>query len=48
MLGFLGMTDVHWVYAEGLAMGAPVAEKAMQSAYTEIEALFADNVAKST
>lgn len=43
MLGFLGMTDVQWVYAEGLAMGTEVAEKALSAAHAEIEALFAEN-----
>ena len=37
VLAFLGMTDVHFVYAEGLAMGAAVEERALASAYAEIE-----------
>ncbi|UOD51072.1 FMN-dependent NADH-azoreductase [Orrella daihaiensis] len=41
MLGFLGMTDVEWIYAEGLAMGTEIAEKAMLQAHRQIEALFA-------
>jgi FMN-dependent NADH-azoreductase len=40
MLGFLGMTDVQWVYAEGLAMGAEVAQKAMDDANTQIKGMF--------
>ena len=42
MLGFLGMTDIEWIYAEGLAMGAEAADKAMQSAHAQIQALFAN------
>ena len=42
MLGFLGMTNIEWIYAEGLAMGTEAAEKAMQSAHAQIETLFAD------
>jgi FMN-dependent NADH-azoreductase len=34
---FLGMTDVHFVYAEGLAMGPDAEQKAIASAYEEIE-----------
>lgn len=41
ILGFLGMTDIQWIYAEGLAMGAEVAEKAMRQAHADIETLFA-------
>jgi len=37
VLGFLGMTDVEFVYAEGLAMGAEVANEAMASARQQIE-----------
>ena len=36
-LGFLGMTDVEFVYAEGLAMGAEAANEAMASAQQQIE-----------
>jgi FMN-dependent NADH-azoreductase len=31
------MTDVHFVYAEGLAMGAEAEQKAFASAYEQIE-----------
>ena len=37
VLGFLGMTDVRFVYAEGLAMGADAERNAIESAYGEIE-----------
>ena len=37
VLSFLGMTDVHFVYAEGLAMGAAAEERAIASAYEQIE-----------
>jgi FMN-dependent NADH-azoreductase len=37
VLGFLGMTDVRFVYAEGLAMGADAERDALESAYGEIE-----------
>ncbi|MEO8674021.1 MAG: NAD(P)H-dependent oxidoreductase [Casimicrobiaceae bacterium] len=37
VLGFLGMTDVEFVYAEGLAMGAEAANDAMASARQQIE-----------
>jgi FMN-dependent NADH-azoreductase len=37
VLGFLGMTDVEFVYAEGLAMGAEAANEAMQSARQQID-----------
>lgn len=42
ILRFLGMTDIEWIYAEGLAMGAEVAEKAMRDAHDQIQALFAN------
>lgn len=45
ILGFLGMTDVQWIYAEGLAMGAETAQKAMDDAQAEIRALFAKALA---
>lgn len=42
VLGFLGMTDVQFVYAEGLAMGTEAANEAMVSARLQIaEALAA-------
>ena len=37
VLGFLGMTDVQFVYAEGLAMGAEAANEAMASAQQQID-----------
>jgi FMN-dependent NADH-azoreductase len=37
VLGFLGMTDVQFVYAEGLAMGADAEREALATAYAEIE-----------
>ena len=37
VLSFLGMTAVHFVYAEGLALGAAAEESAIASAYEEIE-----------
>ena len=37
VLGFLGMTDVHYVYAEGLSMGAEAEREALATAYAEIE-----------
>ena len=44
MLGFLGMTDIEWIYAEGLAMGAESAQHAMQQAHAQIDSLFAVTV----
>jgi len=41
VLGFLGMTDVEFVYAEGLAMGAESAAAAFEQAHAQIEALAA-------
>jgi FMN-dependent NADH-azoreductase len=41
VLAFLGMTDVEFVYAEGLAMGADAATKAFAEAEAQLEALFA-------
>ena len=35
--GFLGMTDVQFVYAEGLAMGPEAEKNALESALTQIE-----------
>jgi len=34
---FLGLTDVHFVYAEGLSMGADAEQVALASAYEQIE-----------
>ncbi|NMF96577.1 NAD(P)H-dependent oxidoreductase [Aromatoleum toluolicum] len=41
VLGFLGMTDITFVYAEGLAMGPEVEQQAFAEAQREIEAAFA-------
>jgi FMN-dependent NADH-azoreductase len=41
VLGFLGMTDVHFVYAEGLAMGAQAEQDALASAQAQIETTIA-------
>lgn len=41
VLGFLGMTDVTFIYAEGLAMGAESERAALQGAETRIAALAA-------
>jgi FMN-dependent NADH-azoreductase len=41
VFGFLGMTEVHFVYAEGLAMGADAERTGLDSAYDEIEAAVA-------
>jgi len=38
LLGFLGMTDVEFVYAEGLAMGPEAEAKALEAARGEIAA----------
>src|SRR5438093_3572196 len=37
VLNFLGLTDLHFVYAEGLAMGSDAEQAAMASAYDQIE-----------
>lgn len=37
VLGFLGMTDVQFVYAEGLAMGTEAANEALASAHQQID-----------
>lgn len=41
VLGFLGMTDVTFIYAEGLALGTESAEQAFADAQTQIDALAA-------
>lgn len=41
VLGFLGMTDIEFVYAEGLAMGPESERKALDQAAAQIDALFA-------
>ena len=40
-LGFLGIKDVEFIYAEGLNMGPEAAEKALATARAEIAAVFA-------
>jgi FMN-dependent NADH-azoreductase len=44
-LAFLGITDVEFVYAEGLAMGEPVKEKALASARTAARSLAGEELA---
>ena len=39
ILGFMGMTDVEFIYAEGLAMGADSVTKAFADADAQIAAL---------
>lgn len=41
VLGFLGMTDLQFIYAEGLAMGPEAAEKGFAQAEADLEAAFA-------
>jgi FMN-dependent NADH-azoreductase len=41
VLGFLGLTDVHFIYAEGLAMGADAMAKAFAQAEADIDAALA-------
>jgi len=41
LLGFLGMTDIQFIYAEGLAMGPDAEKKALASADEQIEAALA-------
>jgi FMN-dependent NADH-azoreductase len=41
VLGFLGMTDIEFIYAEGLAMGADAATKAFAEAEDQMGELFA-------
>lgn len=41
ILGFLGMTDVRFVFAEGFAMGADAEQQAIVEAQRDIEAVFA-------
>ncbi|GAA5173029.1 FMN-dependent NADH-azoreductase [Viridibacterium curvum] len=41
VLGFLGMKDVEFIYAEGLAMGEEAAAKAIAAARRDIEAIAA-------
>lgn len=39
VLGFLGMTDIEFVYAEGFAMGEESAARALEQAHAQIEAI---------
>lgn len=41
VLGFLGMTDVHFIYAEGLNMGPEAAEQGFAEAEADLAAAFA-------
>jgi FMN-dependent NADH-azoreductase len=41
VLGFLGMTDIQFVYAEGLAMGPEAEQKALASAEAQIDDVLA-------
>lgn len=41
VLGFLGMTDVHFIYAEGLAMGPEAASKGFAQAEADLAAALA-------
>ncbi len=41
VLGFLGMTDIQFVYAEGLAMGPEAEQKALASAESQINEVLA-------
>ena len=41
VLGFLGMTDVHFIYAEGLNMGNESAEQGYAQAAADLEAALA-------
>ncbi|MGH8459734.1 MAG: FMN-dependent NADH-azoreductase [Nevskiales bacterium] len=45
ILGFLGMTDIEFVYAEGLAMGVEYKTRAEQAALSRIESLTARQAA---
>jgi FMN-dependent NADH-azoreductase len=40
-LGFIGLTDVQFIYAEGLAMGPEAEQKALASAQSQIEEVLA-------
>ncbi len=41
VLGFLGLTDIEFIYAEGLAMGDEAAARGFSEAQAQIEALAA-------
>lgn len=44
VLGFLGMTDLHFVYAEGLAMGPEAEQAALAHARAQIAELLQDRI----
>ena len=39
VLGFLGMTDLNFIYAEGLAMGPEAVEKGLAQAQADLDAV---------
>jgi FMN-dependent NADH-azoreductase len=41
LLGFLGMTDVHFAYAEGLNMGEDAAQRGLAEARADIASMVA-------
>ncbi|MBK1685265.1 FMN-dependent NADH-azoreductase [Rhodoferax fermentans] len=41
VLGFLGLTDVHFIYAEGLAMGPEASDKGFAKAEADLQAALA-------
>lgn len=41
VLGFLGMTDVHFIYAEGLNMGPEAVQQGFAEAEADLDAIFA-------
>ena len=45
VLGFLGLTDIHFVYAEGVNMGPDAEKKALDTARAQIDALFSAEAA---
>jgi len=45
LLAFLGMTDVEFIYAEGLAMGPEAEQKALAAARAQIDALAGNEAA---
>lgn len=45
VLGFLGMTDLHFIYAEGVAMGPEAEAAALAKARAEIQSLLAADTA---
>ena len=42
VLGFLGMTDVQFIYAEGLSMGPDAEKRGLAAAYDEVETIVAE------